>query len=148
MNSFTPLPIHASQEALASRYALRVAARLTEHSEAIGPDIAERLRFGREQALQRAVAARQAVAATPAIVSLNGGGSATLSGGPSAWWLRIASVLPLLALVAGLLLIERLHSNSQISAAAEIDAALLADDLPPRAYSDVGFLEFLKTPKE
>ena len=27
-----------------------------------------------------------------------------------------------------------------------IDAALLADDLPPDAYSDAGFAEFLKTP--
>ena len=31
---------------------------------------------------------------------------------------------------------------------AEIDAALLADDLPPKAYSDAGFAEFLKTPPE
>jgi hypothetical protein len=32
--------------------------------------------------------------------------------------------------------------------AAEIDSALLADDLPPKAYSDAGFVEFLKTPRE
>jgi hypothetical protein len=28
---------------------------------------------------------------------------------------------------------------------AEVDAALLADDLPPAAYSDPGFVQFLKT---
>jgi hypothetical protein len=42
--------------------------------------------------------------------------------------------------------IQRLHNDSQISAAAEIDASLLADDLPPSAYSDPGFVEFLKAP--
>jgi hypothetical protein len=36
--------------------------------------------------------------------------------------------------------------QEQVDAAAEIDAALLADDLPPAAYSDPGFLAFLKNP--
>ena len=34
----------------------------------------------------------------------------------------------------------------QVVAAAEIDAALLTDDLPPDAYSDPGFAEFLRSP--
>ena len=29
--------------------------------------------------------------------------------------------------------------------AAEVDAALLTDDLPPAAYTDPGFAQFLKT---
>jgi hypothetical protein len=35
----------------------------------------------------------------------------------------------------------------QIQAAAEVDAVLLADDLPPEAYADPGFGEFLKLPQ-
>jgi hypothetical protein len=46
------------------------------------------------------------------------------------------------------MLIEHLQSNEQISVAAEVDSALLADDLPLNAYSDAGFAEFLKTPKD
>ena len=57
-------------------------------------------------------------------------------------------MLPLLALAAGLIVIQRWHSSTQISAAAEIDASLLADDVPPDAYSDPGFVEFLKTPRD
>jgi hypothetical protein len=57
----------------------------------------------------------------------------------------VASVLQVLALAAGFFLIGHLHSQAQISAAAEIDAALLSDDLPPEAYNDPGFVEFLKT---
>ena len=57
-------------------------------------------------------------------------------------------MLPALALVAGLVLIQRWQDNAQVSVAAEVDAALLSDDLPPNAYSDAGFAEFLKTPNE
>ncbi len=53
-------------------------------------------------------------------------------------------LLPLIALVAGIYFIQHIHTQSQVSAAAEVDVELLADDLPPDAYSDAGFLEFLK----
>jgi Protein of unknown function (DUF3619) len=54
----------------------------------------------------------------------------------------------MLVLAAGLFMIQRWQETIQISAAAEVDAALLADDLPPTAYRDVGFAEFLKTSGE
>jgi hypothetical protein len=53
--------------------------------------------------------------------------------------------LPLAVLVYGLVAIERAHDRAQIAAAAEVDAALLSDDLPPAAYTDPGFAEYLKT---
>ena len=75
-----------------------------------------------------------------------GDGTAILGFSRSRWWQKIASVLPVAALIGGLLLIEDWQTRSQISVAAEVDAALLGDDLPINAYSDPGFLEFLKTP--
>jgi hypothetical protein len=69
-------------------------------------------------------------------------------GGQPLWWTRMASVLPLVTLVLGLFLIDQWHDRAQISAAADVDSALLADDLPPDAYSDPGFAEFLKSPRE
>lgn len=131
-------------ESLEARFAFRVAARLSDQVDAVGPDIGERLRFAREQALARAGAARLALA-TGVQVFVRSGGSAVLGGG-SNWWVRVASVLPLLVLAGGLLLIGNWQTRAQISVAAEVDAALLADDLPPEAYSDPGFVEFLKTP--
>jgi Protein of unknown function (DUF3619) len=135
-------------EVLQARFAQRVAAALTEQ-QVVMPrrDIEERLRVAREQALGRArVATRGAVA--PAVVA-TGGGTVAL-GGPgssegSPWWLRLSSLLPLAVLLAGLLLIDRHYTQSQIEAAAEVDAALLADDLPPEAYRDPGFAEYLKS---
>lgn len=138
----------AELEAVEARLALRMTARLTERADDLPPDVNERLRFAREQALERARAARK-VAATETATVAAGYHTATLGGdGKTGWWVQIASVVPLIALVGGLMLIQRLHDNSQIAAAAEIDASILADDLPPDAYSDPGFVEYLKTPRD
>ncbi|WOB10561.1 DUF3619 family protein [Piscinibacter gummiphilus] len=138
----------AELEALEARLALRMTARLTEKAAELPQDVTERLRFAREQALQCAQAARSTTSAASATV-VNGNGNLTL-GAPagSGWWMQLAAWLPLVALVGGLVLIQRLHTQSQIAAAAEIDASILADDLPPAAYSDPGFVEFLKTPRD
>ncbi len=122
-----------------ARYALRVAARLNEASAALPAEISERLRFAREQALAKA----RAVQREPAAAAAASGGALSLRGG---WWPRLAAALPILALAAGLVLVQQDQREEQLRAAAEIDAALLADDLPPAAYSDPGFAEFLKTP--
>ncbi|MFT3665831.1 DUF3619 family protein [Piscinibacter sp.] len=132
----------AALDALESRVAYRIAARLSERAETIDGDVAERLRFAREQALARAKAVRTAHAG--AVVGVGAGGAALLGGG-GGWWLKLGSVLPLLALAAGLVLIQHLHTEAQIEAAAQIDVELLADDLPPAAYTDAGFVEFLKS---
>jgi hypothetical protein len=142
-NSNTAL-IPGGAEALEARLAHRLAARLSEHAEQVPVDVSERLRFARERALERA---REVRAAAPAHVALAAGRSAVLARA-SGWWVRVGSALPLIALAAGLLLIQHWHNEAQIAAAAEIDADLLSDDLPPSAYSDAGFAEFLKTPRE
>ncbi len=136
----------ATLDTLQSRFALRVAARLTERSQDLGADIGERLRFAREKALDQARASRAASAAP--VVGVSAAGAALLGRAGSGWWMKLAAVLPAVALIAGLVLIQQSQTNAQIAVAAEIDAALLADDLPPVAYSDAGFAEFLKTPRE
>jgi hypothetical protein len=141
-NSNTALHL-TGRDALEARLGLRLAARLSERSEQLQPDISERLRFAREKALERARSARTA----EQTVVLSTGPSAVLGRGPGLW-VRFASVLPAVALAAGLVLIQYWHTQAQIATAAEIDADLLADDLPPTAYSDAGFVEFLKTPRE
>jgi hypothetical protein len=131
----------AAREAMESRFARNIAARLSERAESVAPEIGERLRFAREKALEVGRLARAGVEVQSA-----GGGAAILGFSQSPWWQRIASVLPLAALVGGLLLIEDWTTRSQISVAAEVDAALLGDDLPINAYRDPGFVEYLKSP--
>jgi hypothetical protein len=132
-------------DALQKRFALRVASRLSEQSRNLPRDLSERLRVSREQAVARARQVRLAQPSTaPVFASVSG--SVALGGPPSAW-LRVASLLPLMLLVLGLVLIQHLLDQAEIHAAAEVDAALLADDLPPEAYGDPGFVFFLKQPE-
>ena len=150
-DSRATMPHHSvDPEALLSRYALRVAARLSQQSNLASHDVSERLRFARERAVEHARIQRAAVA-VPSAVLHAGAAVLGVAGGPRSatpWWIRWASVLPLVALVAGLVLIQNQYVRAQISAAAEIDSALLSDELPPTAYSDPGFVEFLKAPHE
>jgi Protein of unknown function (DUF3619) len=61
-------------------------------------------------------------------------------------WSSLASLFPLLALVAGLAFIQHVMDDKQAHQLADVDAVLLTDDLPVAAYTDPGFLQFLKTP--
>jgi len=133
-------------QALQARLATRLAAALGEELDSLPHDIGERLRIAREQAVSRAREVRsqqRAGAVAPAVVAV--GASTAALGGPSLWWRRLAAVLPLLVLLGGLALIADRTTHEQVRAAAEIDSVLLADDLPPAAYSDPGFAEYLKT---
>lgn len=131
-----------------ARVARRIVARLDQQSDLLGHDITERLRVGREQAVARARQARRVRPLTSAGLQVAGAEGGTLSLGRSpSGWLRLASLLPLMVLVVGLLAIQYLHDQAEIRAAADVDTALLADDLPPEAYSDPGFAVFLKQPE-
>ena len=144
----------ATGEQAQARFALRITAMLNESAQNLPNDVTERLRVARQNALQQAAAARQ-LAIKP-VASTSGmswlwNRVIAYAGGPGGsdsptWWNKLATVLPLAVLVLGLLAIQDLHSSRLISTAADIDAALLADDLPPDAYQDAGFLEFLKRP--
>ncbi|WKB52737.1 DUF3619 family protein [Eleftheria terrae] len=150
MNTPTTVVHAAEQEALEARFGHRVGARLSESCEQLPADLNERLRFAREQAVARRKRPAPAPA-TAAVVLPHHGGAAALAGGSDPrgrpWWWSLASLLPVAVLLAGLVLIERLHEQRQAEEAAEIDSALLADDLPPDAYADPGFAEFLKAPQ-
>jgi len=141
MNTSARIHGPAAREATESRFARNIAARLSERAENVAPEISERLRFAREKAVEAGRLARSGVE----VVS-SGRGGAVLGFSQSPWWQRIATMLPLAALVGGLLLIEDWQTRSQISVAAEVDAALLSDDLPINAYRDAGFVEYLKAP--
>ncbi len=134
-----------------ARLAAQLASGLTARAESVPHDITERLRVAREQAVRRARDVRVAMPAAAAarghsVVGVSASGSAVLGAfGMVPWWQRAASVLPIVVLLVGLLAINHATLREQVLAAAEIDGQLLADDLPPAAYSDPGFAEFLRS---
>jgi hypothetical protein len=137
---------HRDLESLEARVGLRLGSLLSEQAELAPHDIHERLRFAREQALKTARTARaQHKVATPTLAIPAGKGVLALLSSPPRWLVGMASVLPLLLLVGGLALIDEWHDRAQIVAAADVDTALLTDALPPNAYNDAGFVEYLRT---
>jgi len=126
--------------ALEEQFARRLAARLSAGSAELPHDIGERLRVARQQALAHRKLAPARSSATAVVSS---GGSAALQGG--GWWTRVGALVPLVALVAGLVAISALQDENRANDLAEVDAALLTDDLPPAAFTDPGFAQFLKT---
>jgi hypothetical protein len=145
-----PVSRHSDLQAVEARLAARLSSGLTEHALQLPHDIGERLRFARERALARAAEVRRTApeprpASEIGIVGITSSGVA-LMGGTAPWWQRAAAILPLVVLVFGLLLIQRQGELEQVRAAAEVDTLLLSDDLPPDAYSDPGFAEFLREP--
>lgn len=127
-------------------FGLKLAARLSQSTDALSHDISERLRAARMQAVDRYKQARMVSASS---IQSNGG-AATLALGEeySGPWRRVASIIPLLALVAGLVAIQMLDNDNRAKELAEIDSAILTDDLPPAAYTDPGFVQFLKARRD
>jgi hypothetical protein len=137
-------------DARVARFGLRVAAGLNEQAQTLPANVAERLSFAREQALLKARSARAAQAqAAPANMLVRTGNALSLGrGGDSPRWLKLTALLPLILLVLGLVLIQHSQWYEQILAAAEIDTGLLSDKLPPAAYGDPGFSEYLSDEEE
>ncbi len=119
-----------------------LAARLNQACNEVGHDISERLRVARNLALQaRPAPVRQLQRAHT--VQSNGTLTSPSEEGLNLWRV-LASGLPLLALVAGLLMIQAAQDEHFDTDIATIDSALLLDELPPDAYTDPGFMQFLK----
>ena len=132
-----------SQESLERAFAHKLTQRLGGQDPALGAQVERRLSAARWQAVEAATRARRArVTARAAALATSSG-----PGVFSVWWVRLASFVPPLALTLGLIGIDQLNLTQRIEAAAEVDAALLADDLPPTAYTDPGFAEFIKQPQ-
>lgn len=128
---------------LQDRFGRQVAARLAAGTAELPYSVTERLRAARVQAVARR---KQASLRTASSMVASGSAAAlTFGDDGQSLWNRIASALPLIALAAGLILIHAIENDRRASEVAEVDAALLTDDLPPSAYADPGFVQFLKS---
>jgi len=129
--------------ALQDRQGLKLASYLSLGTDELPHDISERLRVARIQALsQRKISKMKSAHSV-----VPNGGSAALTWGHEeglGLWGRIGSIVPLIALVVGLLFINSIQNDNRARELAEVDVAILTDVLPPAAFADPGFIEFLK----
>ena len=66
-------------------------------------------------------------------------------GDPTYYWLsRIGATLTLVVLVTGLMGIYHAEEQHHIKTTADMDIAVLSDELPPSAYLDHGFKKYLQ----
>jgi len=139
MNPSNSIPADVSQQ----KFTLQLTAHLKAGEAELPYDVTERLRAARHRAVQRrkTVFSPLAWRRTASATGLSGTGSGELSN----FWGRFAGWFPLAALVIGLFVIQSVQNDQRANELAEIDAALLIDDLPPAAYADPGFAHFLKT---
>ncbi|MBY4895736.1 DUF3619 family protein [Cupriavidus sp. AU9028] len=138
MNSREPSDIRERRLAIQVRTALEASAG------ELPPRVQQRLAAARQAALARRKA--PAAAVLPRLASAGGGhqsGSGARQPGGD-WFRRLGLVWTLLALVAGLAGIYEWHEQQQVEELADVDEAMLLDELPPAAYADSGFHVFLK----
>lgn len=130
-------------ESMTNRQGLLLAAQLNLGATELPYDISERLRAARE----RAVAQRRVEVARSAPLRVAQGQTAALGwGGEESMGLfgRLSAIVAMGVLVFGLLGISDLQSDERARELADVDMALLTDELPPQAFADTGFIQFLQ----
>jgi hypothetical protein len=121
-------------------FGLLVALRLSEATDTLPRDVSERLRAARIRAI-----GNRKLSGQPSMTAVStGGGTLSFRNENLSAWGRWAAAAPLLLLVSGLIFITIVQNDNRANEIAEVDAALLTDDLPPSAYADPGFTHFLK----
>ena len=126
-------------ETQADQFGRASAALLSQSAQSLPDGIKDRLHAARMKAL--AVRKPEKVLVKkPAFAGVAG----NWNSGSNGAWDTVGWMAPLVVLVFGLIGIAQWQDDSRINDIAEVDAALLSDDVPPDAYADNGFLAFLK----
>jgi hypothetical protein len=124
--------------------AIRVRQVLSRGAQQLGPKIAERLRAGRERALAVQRVAAPVAARVPLVPTAGASDTRPPSeGGFLGLSVRLAGAL--LLVFASAFSLYSWQQEHQIAELEEVDAQLLANDLPIDAYLDEGFKHWLKT---
>ena len=123
----------------ADQFGQASAALLRQGTQTIPQNIKDRLYAARMKALsvrkpEKVLIQKQVLA----------GASRNWTSGANGRWDTVGWIAPLTVLVFGLIGIAQWQDDSRINDIAEVDAALLSDDVPPDAYADSGFMAFLK----
>jgi len=126
-------------ETQADQFGRASAALLSQSAQALPAGIKDRLHAARMKALS-ARKPEKVLVQKPVFAGMTGNLGSNTSGA----WDTVGWVAPLVVLVFGLIGIAQWQDDSRINDIAEVDAALLSDDVPPDAYADSGFMAFLK----
>lgn len=137
----------------ADQFARKLTAHLSDAETALPYVVTERLRAARVQAVamrKRTPLLALHTETSSDLLGVHADGTASL-GAPMQhqdntplWVRRLLTALPLIALAAGLAFIGADQDSRATIDVAEMDAALLTSDLPPAAFTDPGFQQYLQ----
>ncbi|MEI7531093.1 MAG: DUF3619 family protein [Betaproteobacteria bacterium] len=147
LNTSHPLLDHhgslsiADEEMLAIDQIGKIVAKTLENElKHISPKALSRLEGAREMAL-----AKQKLSKTPL---KSPSVSKALTKSPASFFnsklSNLGSLLPMIVLILGIFLITQWQQTARLNDIADVDAALLSDEVPPDAYADDGFRLFMK----
>ncbi|WP_296000524.1 DUF3619 family protein [Rugamonas sp.] len=133
-------------------FAYKVRHALNERLDTLPASITDRLAAARQAALARkkADAPLRVTQAQLVTATAGGGGLGGRFFGAEqfSWMTRLSVIIPLLALVIGMGGIYHHEQQRRIAEIAELDAAVLSDELPLSAYLDHGFNAYLANRSE
>ena len=118
------------------RYGYRVRQALNHGLKDISPASSRRLEAARHLALSKQKQAEPQLALA--------GSAGALGFKTSSYAPHLKQILSVIALLVGMWLSFYWHSIQYVTELEEVDSAVLSDDLPPEAFMDHDFLEWLK----
>jgi hypothetical protein len=123
----------------ADQFGQSAAALLRQGSQSLPASIKDRLYTARLKAIAAQKPEKVRIQ-QPVFASSTGSWSSS----SRPFWGNVGWIAPFVVLVFGLIGIAQWQQDSRINDIAELDVALLTDDVPPDAYADSGFMGFLK----
>ncbi len=121
------------------RYASRVRQALNQGLQEVPPAAARRLEAARHQALSR-----QKLSSAELVLATGRGRGLKLGGDQR----FVRNLLSAAALLVGMWIAFYWHGQQYVSEIGDVDSALLADELPPEAFLDKDFFEWLRDAPE
>lgn len=143
----TTKEMHRAGADVRDRVARRIVSRMDESTQNLPHEITERLKTARMQAVSKRKVATVPTSAS-AVVGSAGQASLQMGDGFHGLWMKLGAWIPLLALVTGLVVIGTLQDEWAAREIAEVDTEILTDQLPPSAYTDPGFAQFVRNIQE
>ncbi len=122
-------------------FAYKVRHALNQKLEDLPDNVTERLAKARQVAVSRKK--QTSPIYVRVLREAFAGGSGSVSS-PFSWIGQLKLGLPALVLAIGLFGIVHYEEQRHISETAAIDMAVLSDELPPAAYTDIGFSAYLE----
>lgn len=134
------------------RFVHAVRTALNESAGQLPPDVRDRLAAARRTALAHKKAEVPSTVHSP-VLAMPGVGAVPFEVGgeaqsplqrAAAFLRRLGLLWPTIALIAGLAGIYQWQQQQRVDELAEVDTAMMLDDLPLAAYADQGFHQYLK----